>query len=188
MKHRHCPRRPTARHPQAISALTADRSFPAYCSTRRAARPSGYAVFDCETTGVVPSEDEIVSLALVLLDPDGVQNQRFGSLVRTSVPIPAAASAVHGIHDEDVANAPTFVQMAEGFFSLLESRVFVAHNANFDLAILQHAFENAGLDYRPASVACTLAAFRILEPLADNHRLEEICKRHDIRSTTHMRL
>ena len=140
--------------------------------------PSGYAVFDCETTGVAPDEDEIVSLALVLLDRDGVETQRFSSLVRPSVPIPAAASAVHGIHDDDVADAPTFAQLAGRLLGLLGSRVFVAHNASFDLAMLQHAFENAGLGYQPASVACTLDAFRVLEPLADSHRLEEICKRH----------
>ena len=120
--------------------------------------PAGYAVFDCETTGVDPNDDEIVSFALVLLDRNGVETQRFSSLVRPSVPIPATASAVHGIHDDDVADAPTFAKLAERLLGLLGSRVFVAHNASFDLAMLQHAFENAGLDYQPASVACTLDA------------------------------
>lgn len=139
---------------------------------------SGYAVFDCETTGVAPDKDEIVSLALLLLDCDGVETQRFSSLVRPARPIPLAASAVHGIHDRDVLNAPCFAQLAGRLLDLLGSRVFVAHNASFDLAMLEHAFDNAGLGYQPASVACTLDAFRVLEPLADCHRLEETCKRH----------
>jgi DNA polymerase III epsilon subunit family exonuclease len=139
--------------------------------------PSGYAVFDCETTGVAPDKDEIVSLALVLLERDGVESQRFSSLVRPSRPIPAEASAIHGIGDKDVADAPTFAQLAGRLLGLLGSRVFVAHYASFDLAMLQHAFEEAGLGYQPAAVACTLDAFRVLEPLADCHRLEETCKR-----------
>ena len=58
--------------------------------------------------------------------------------------------------------------------------MFVAHNASFDLAMLQHAFEAAGLEYRPAAVACTLDAFRVLEPLADDHRLGTLCERHGV--------
>jgi DNA polymerase III epsilon subunit family exonuclease len=143
--------------------------------------PSGYAVFDCETTGVAPDKDEIVSLALLLLDRDGVETQRFSSLVRPARPIPLEASAVHGIYDRDVIDAPSFGQLAGRLFDLLGSRVFVAHNASFDLAMLAHAFENAGLGYQPASIAsiaCTLDAFRVLEPLADCHRLKETCSRH----------
>ena len=46
--------------------------------------------------------------------------------------------------------------------------------------MLQHAFARAGIEYRPAGTACTLEAFRLLEPLADNHRLQSICERRGI--------
>jgi DNA polymerase III epsilon subunit-like protein len=59
--------------------------------------PAGYAVFDCETTGTVPGLDEIVSLALLRLDADGIEPQRLAALVHPSRPIPAEATAVHGI-------------------------------------------------------------------------------------------
>ena len=174
---------PAAAPPRAASPNRRDEVALPGVLRRRAELPvpAGYAVFDCESTGVDPDRDEIVSLALVLLDRDGVETQRFSSLVRPSVRIPPAASAVHAIHDEDVAGAPPFAQLAEQLLDLLGSRVFVAHNASFDLAMLQHAFERAGLDYRPTSVACTLDAFRVLEPFADSHRLETICKRHSIK-------
>jgi DNA polymerase III epsilon subunit family exonuclease len=145
-----------------------------------ACRPSGYAVFDCETTGVRPAVDEIVSFALVLLDPDGVQTGEWSSLVRPSRPIPAAATAVHGLRDEDVAGAPSFPELAAELRDLLDGQVFVAHNADFDLAMVQTAFRRVRIDYQPAAVACTLDAFRLLEPLADSHRLEAICDRHGI--------
>ena len=140
----------------------------------------GYAVFDCETTGTNPERDEIVSLALVLLDPDGYETARFGSLVRPSSPIPGEASAIHGIQDADVADSPTFAELARKLLERLGGRVFVAHNASFDLTMLRSALRSVGVEYRPPAVACTLDAFRILEPLAEAHGLEAICARHDV--------
>ena len=142
--------------------------------------PAAYAVFDCETTGTDPGVDEIVSFAVVRLDTDGVETARFGRLVRPSLPIPQAATAVHGIGDEDVVDAPRFPEIADDLLHFLDGAVFVAHNVEFDLAMLQRAFADAGIDYRPGGFACTLDAFRLLEPCAANHRLESICERRGI--------
>jgi DNA polymerase III epsilon subunit family exonuclease len=142
--------------------------------------PAAYVVVDCETTGTDPAVDEIVSLAVLRLDPDGIETDRFVSLVRPSSPIPAEATAVHGIGDEDVAEAPRFAEIAPEVFGLLDGAVLVAHNASFDLGMLQHAFARAGVDYRPGGVACTLDAFRLLEPREPSHRLESICRRQGI--------
>jgi len=142
--------------------------------------PAAYAVFDCETTGTDPAVDEIVSLAVVRLDADGAETARYTRLVRPSRPIPAEATAVHGITDEDVAGAPRFAAIGEELLALLDGAVFVAHNVSFDLPMVQHAFARAGIAYRPPAAACTLEAFRLLEPLADNHRLQSICDRRGI--------
>jgi DNA polymerase III epsilon subunit family exonuclease len=150
------------------------------CRRSDMAAPAGYAVFDCETTGTTPGRDEIVSVALVRLDADGVETSRLASLVRPSGSIPAEATAVHGISDADVASAPRFAAIAPALLAELEGAVFVAHNVRFDLAVLRDAFERAGIEYRPSAVACTLEAFRLLEPLAPDHRLESLCARHGI--------
>lgn len=142
--------------------------------------PVAYAVFDCETTGTTPDLDEIVSLAAVRLDTDGVEIARYTRLVRPSRPIPAEATAVHGIGDEDVVTAPPFAEIAREVYELRDGAVFVAHNAPFDLAMLKHAFALAGIDYNPVGVACTLEAFRPLDPLAGDHRLQSICDRRGI--------
>jgi len=87
---------------------------------------------------------------------------------------------VHGIADRDVAGAPPFADIASEVLDLLDGAVFVAHNVRFDLAMLQQAFSRSHVDYRPAGAACTLEAFRLVEPLAENHRLQSICERHGI--------
>ena len=161
--------------------LSANGSIPGRVRRRgEAPTPSAYAVFDCETTGTAPGRDEIVSFALLRLDPDGTEVARRVRLVRPSFPIPAEATAVHGIGDADVAAAPRFAEVAHELFGLLDGAVFVAHNAEFDLAMLQHAFAGAGIVYRPSGVACTLEAFRLLDALAPAHNLESLCERHGI--------
>jgi DNA polymerase III epsilon subunit family exonuclease len=144
------------------------------------AAPAAYAVFDCETTGTTPGLDEIVSFAVVRLDGNGLETDRFASLVRPFRRIPDEATAVHGISDDDVASAPRFAEIASELLALLHRGVFVAHNVRFDLAMLQRAFASAGIDYRPVAVACTLDAFRLLDPLAADHRLQSICERRGI--------
>ena len=71
-------------------------------------------------------------------------------------------------------------QIAPELLPRLGDAVFVAHNASFDLGMLHHAFAREGIEYRPGAVACTLEAFRLLEPLADNHRLQSICDRRGV--------
>jgi DNA polymerase III epsilon subunit family exonuclease len=142
--------------------------------------PLAYATFDCETTGTSPSSDEIVSVAVVRLGADGIETLRYSSLVRPAGPIPADATAVHGISDEDVAGAPSFGEVAGVLVRMLIGAVFTAHNVEFDLPMLQRAFAEVGIHYHPASTACTLDAFRVLEPEAPEHRLESLCARHGI--------
>ena len=147
--------------------------------------PAGYAVFDCETTGTNPELDELVSLALLRLDGAGGEIERCVSLVRPSRPIPREATDVHGISDADVAAAPVLAELAPELVRLLDGVVFVAHNASFDLAMLQHGLAAVGVAYEPAAIACTLEAFRLLEPLAPAHTLEAVSARHDIPLDAH---
>ena len=97
---------------------------------------AGYAVFDCETTGTDPERDEIVSFALVLLDPDGDETGRLGSLVRPSCPIPEEASAIHGIRVKHLREYPTtkvekvgaVVRIASGLHRRHRDRPFATAN------------------------------------------------------------
>jgi DNA polymerase-3 subunit epsilon len=147
-------------------------------------RPAGYAVFDCETTGTTPGLDEIVSFAVIRLDADGRELDRLVRVVRPAQPIPAGATAVHRISDEDVRSAPRFEDVAVELGALLEGAVFVAHNAAFDLGMLTAELRRTGVSYRPPAVACTLQAFQLLEPLAPAFGLEVLCARHEISVAT----
>src|SRR6188472_617045 len=173
--------RPMSGPQRALSVVPRLAGLPGSLRRRaEVAPPAAYAVVDVETTGTSVEADEIVSLAVLRLDADGGELDRFASLVLPAGPIPAEATAVHGIDDAAVRVSPTFAELAFELLALLEEAVFVAHNADFDLPLVQHAFARAGVRYIPAGVACTLDAFRLLEPTERSHRLESLCERHGI--------
>ncbi len=95
-----------------------------------------FTTVDLETTGKDTRCAEIVELAAVRVR-GGVIVEEFRSLVRPSVPIPEAATGVHGITDADVAAAPTFDEIWAAFRAFCSNDVLVAHNGlQYDFPIL----------------------------------------------------
>ncbi len=89
-------------------------------------------MLDTETTGL-SATDEIVQIGIVDSDGATVLNQ----LIKPTIPIPAGASAIHGVYDRDVAGAPSFKQIYIQLSALLAGQVVVAYNMDFDWRMLQ---------------------------------------------------
>jgi DNA polymerase-3 subunit epsilon len=104
------------------------------------------ACIDLETTGVSITQDRIVEISIVKIHPDGRKEVRTRR-VNPEMPIPAEATAVHGISDADVAEEPTFKQLANGIKQFLEQCDLCGFNSNkFDIPILTEEFLRAGLE------------------------------------------
>ncbi len=69
------------------------------------------AFIDVETTGLNPYSDRIVELSILKVHPDGMEEYK-SHRVNPGIPIPAKATAVHGVTDADVADEPMFKQYA----------------------------------------------------------------------------
>lgn len=68
--------------------------------------------------------------------------------VNPEMPIPPAATAVHGISDTDVANAPTFREIAHMIKDFLEGCDLAGYNAiKFDIPVLAEEFLRADIDF-----------------------------------------
>ncbi len=102
--------------------------------------------FDIESTGTDTRKDRIVELSTIKITPDGKQEvitQRFNP----GIPIPEAATAVHGIKDEDVINEPSFADKAQEIHDYFLGCDLAGYNiVNFDIRMLTEELLRAGVD------------------------------------------
>ena len=111
--------------------------------------------FDLETTGTKVGVDRIVEMAMVKLMPDGTvikkpeaPGKEHRILVNPEMPIPLESSLVHGVYDEDVADAPTFGRIAPGLLKWLHGCDLGGFNSNrFDVPMLAEEFLRVGIDF-----------------------------------------
>lgn len=105
------------------------------------------AIFDLETTGVNVATDRIVEFCIMKVHPDG--NEEVRTLrINPEMPIPYESSAVHGIFDEDIVNAPTFKEIAKELAEFLDDCDLGGFNSNkFDIPLLMEEFLRANTDF-----------------------------------------
>lgn len=132
-----------------------------------------YAIVDIETTGGNASHSRITEIAIVLYDGATIID-RWESLVNPQKFIPPAIFALTGIDNELVKNAPTFDEISDKVFEMLNDRIFVAHNVNFDYSFVRHELETAGLKWT-ATKLCTVRAARKIKPGFPSYSLGRLC-------------
>ncbi len=116
--------------------------------------------FDLETTGLDIENDRIVELSCVKLSPDGSREVRTRR-INPGIPIPEAATQVHGIRDADVADAPRFAQVASAIRDFLSNCDLTGFNIEkFDLPFLCNEFKRAGIEF-PTSPIRVIDSFKI---------------------------
>ncbi len=115
------------------------------CNDKQQARASAralltkpFVVLDTETTGL-DDKAQIVSIAVI----DQAGETLLHTLVRPTVPIPAEATAIHGITDADVAGAPTMAELYDDLRALLSHRTVIIYNAEYDTRLLRQSIRAA---------------------------------------------
>lgn len=122
--------------------------------------------FDLETTGLNIGKDKIVELCLLKVFPDGNEDERTMRL-NPGCHIPEDTSAIHGIYDSDVADKPTFAQVADELLAFFENSDIAGFNSNkFDIPLLAEEFLRIGkrFDMRNRAVIDVQQIFHKMEP------------------------
>lgn len=121
---------------------------------------------DTETTGIDPAKDRIVEISLVKVFPDGREETKTRRL-NPEMHIPEAASAIHGIYDKDVAECPTFREIAKSLWSYMEGCDLAGYNSNkFDIPVLAEEFLRAGVE-------ADFKSIRLVDVQNIFHRMEQ---------------
>jgi len=126
--------------------------------------------FDLETTGTNPDSARIVEVALEIMAP-GKPTREYRTLVNPGVPIPPDATAIHGITDAMVADAPRFEALATNFLIGFKSCDFAGYNVRFDLRIVAAEFARAGKtwDYEEARILDSFRLWQVIEGRSLEH-------------------
>ena len=102
--------------------------------------------FDLETTGTNINSDRIVEICYLKVYPNGNEESKT-MRINPEMHIPEASSAIHGIYDADVADCPTFKDVAKSIANDLEGCDLAGFNSNrFDIPLLAEEFLRAGVD------------------------------------------
>ena len=102
--------------------------------------------FDLETTGTNINSDRIVEICYLKVYPNGNEETKT-MRINPEMHIPEQASAVHGIYDEDVADCPTFKDVARRIAADIDGCDLAGFNSNrFDIPVLAEEFLRAGVD------------------------------------------
>jgi DNA polymerase III subunit epsilon len=104
-------------------------------------------VFDLETTGLQITKDRIVQIAVIKLFEDG-HTETFNELVNPGQTISAEISAIHGITNEMVADAPTFEALAPRLLEFIGDADLAGYNSNkFDIPVLSEELLRCSIDF-----------------------------------------
>ena len=102
--------------------------------------------FDLETTGTSINTDRIVEICYLKVYPNGNEESKT-MRINPEMHIPESSSAIHGIYDEDIADCPTFREVAKDIAHDLEGADLAGFNSNrFDIPLLVEEFLRVGID------------------------------------------
>jgi len=136
-------------------------------------------IFDTETTGLSDNH-EIVEIAMIetiegiktgrhlhfFINPDGENTQK--------------AYEIHRLTKESLGSHPKFEQVAHKIASFIGTSTLMAHNAKFDMGMLNRGMVKAGLKpYPPERFICTVKMARQLFP-GENNRQDDLCRRFGV--------
>ena len=133
-----------------------------------------YAVVDIETTGGFAASHGITEIAIKIYDGLKII-ESYETLINPYQYIPAHIEALTGIDNEMVANAPDFRTVSETIYNLLDGKVFVAHNVNFDFSFVNHHLVTCGYNLNVKKL-CTVRLSRKLFPGLTSYSLGKLCK------------
>ena len=133
-----------------------------------------YVVLDFETTGLSNKYDDIIEFGGVRLE-EGMVVDSLQTFINPKKKLSKFTTTLTGITDKDVMNAPTLEQALKTIKAFIGDAIIVAHNAEFDIGMLNAALVKIGQDPLKNPVIDTLSLARTIYPNLRKYTLGYIC-------------
>ena len=140
--------------------------------------PQPLSFVDIETTGSSANGDRIIEIGILRIENNQLVRS-LKTLLNPNSHVPLFIQEMTGIKQSELKNAPTFSEMMQEIYEILEGSIFVAHNARFDYGFIRNEFKRHGYTYT-AKVLCTVKLSRMLFPQHQRHNLDSIVNRFDL--------
>ena len=140
-----------------------------------------FGVFDTETTGLDPGVEYLTEIGAVIVR-NGEVVEEVDTFVKPGKPITPKITALNGITNEMVADAPGEKEALEAFLRFADGRILVAHNAHaFDIRFLKAAAKRSGISFEPTYID-TLTMAQAMYPGLHNYKQGTINKHLELPS------
>ena len=147
--------------------------------------PEVLTFVDFETTGGNPDKDRILEIGIWRTENGNLVDQLV-TVIDPDSYIPREIMEMTGISEEEIEKAPTFRDVADQVFELLDGSIFIAHNARFDYAFIKSEFKRLGISWS-INTLCTVKLFRKLRPDLKRHNLDALIEEYELECTNRHR-
>lgn len=136
-------------------------------------------IFDTETTGLDRKKDRVIEIGCVEIVDMVPAGRTFHQYCNPLMPVSREAYRIHGLSDVFLATKPTFKRIHNRFLSFIEGARLVAHNATFDISMINEELDRLGIAPLENEVVDTLAMAREVHPRR-KHTLDALCSIYNI--------
>ena len=141
-------------------------------------------VLDLETTGLDVRTARVVQIGAVrIADGKIVEQEPIDWLVNPGIPIPPETTAIHGIADLMVKDAPRFAEFVPQLEAFVGDSIVIGHTIAYDLGVIRREYELAGRPWRQPRSLCTRVLGRLAVPTLAHHDLDLLCRWLDVPMT-----
>ena len=138
--------------------------------------PQGFLAFDVETPDSANARICQIGCVEQTMTPTGIVTKDYGYLVNPECEFSPWNVRVHGITEEDVFSEPDFSYIWRNSLATpFGSHILVAHNARFDMNVLDKTLTSYGIEHGEMRFVDTLQVARRCYPELPNHKLDTVC-------------
>lgn len=134
-----------------------------------------YVFFDLETTGLSARHDDIIEFGAVKYQ-NRREVDRLQLLIKPSVPLSRTSIRITGLTDADLVKSPTFKELADKLLAFFGDAVLVAHNASFDVGMMNAALRKLGKPELRNPIIDTLPIMRMIQKGLKSYSLGGIAR------------